>query len=70
METKEELHSFPFEETIGGTAHHYRITEPGQRYAIEKDGITVGEVERGKQWMQVSGDPLDNALLSRIYNCI
>jgi hypothetical protein len=43
MEQDEELHSFPYDATIGGTEHHYRITKmsnitASSRIASDRDG--------------------------------
>jgi hypothetical protein len=66
MEPGEELHSFPYDATIGGTEHHYRITQNEQHYGIEQDGVVIAEVTRADQWQQISGEQLSEHLLESI----
>jgi hypothetical protein len=66
MEPEEELHSFPYSETIDGVEHNYRITQNDNKYGIEKDGIVIAEVEHGENWKQLSGEPLFKELLNSI----
>lgn len=66
MESEEELHSFPFSETIEGVEHNYRITQNDEKYGIEKDGFVIAEVEHREQWQQLSGQPLTPQLLESI----
>jgi hypothetical protein len=70
MAENDELHSFPFEETINGQTHFYRIMELGPGYAVEKHGVFVAEVAHNDQWRQVAGKMLDQEVLSHIYDCI
>jgi hypothetical protein len=66
MESEEELHSFPYSETIDGVEHNYRITQNDEKYGIEKDGVNIAEVEHGDRWKQLSGEPLTRELLESI----
>jgi hypothetical protein len=66
MKPKEELHSFPYDATIGGKEHHYRITQNEENFGIEQDGVVIAEVALGVQWMQLSGEPLSKELLDSI----
>lgn len=66
MEPEEELYSFPYRETIGGVEHNYRITENGDRYGIEQDGMVIAEVAYDERWQQLSGKPLSQELLYSI----
>jgi hypothetical protein len=63
---KEELHSFPYSETVDGIEHNYRITENHDRYGIERDGLVIAEVSHDDQWQQLSGEPLSEHLLESI----
>jgi hypothetical protein len=62
MEPEEELHSFPYSETVEGVEHNYRITENGTHYGVERDGVVIAEVSHNDQWKQISGDPLSEEL--------
>jgi len=66
MEPYEELHSFPYNETIDGVEHNFRITENGNSYGIESDGIVIAEVSHDDQWQQISGNPLSEELKRNI----
>jgi hypothetical protein len=66
MEQEEELHSFPYNETINGIEHNYRITQNEEKYGIEKDGINIAEIEHGEHWKQLTGEPLKKQLLDSI----
>lgn len=66
MEPEEELHSFPYEATIDGQLHNYRITQDNEKYGIEQDGVVIAEVIHGEHWQQLSGEPLSKALLDSI----
>jgi hypothetical protein len=63
---EEELHSFPYDATIGGTDHHYRITQNHEKYGIEQDGVVIAEVVHGEQWEQLTAAPLGKELLHSI----
>ncbi|MES2275431.1 MAG: hypothetical protein V4592_05385 [Bacteroidota bacterium] len=67
MEPEEELHSFQFCQEVSGIEHDYRITEMGNHiFGIEKDGKVVAEITNETHWKQLSGKPLDSALLQKI----
>jgi hypothetical protein len=67
MEPEEELHSFPYDATIGGRGHHYRVTENQGIFGIEEDGVVIATIERkAGNWTQVSGEPLGKELLNSI----
>jgi hypothetical protein len=66
MEPEEELHSFPYDATISGKEHHYRITQNEKNFGIEQDGVVIAEVALGVQWEQLSGEPLSKELLDSI----
>lgn len=66
MEQEEELHSFPYEATIGGRKHAYRITQDNDKYGVEQDGLVIAEISHGEQWQQLSGKPLEKELLQSI----
>ena len=66
MEPEEELHSFPYDEMIDGIGHNYRITENGDRYGIEQDGVVIAEVAHDDLWKQLSGEPLAEKVLESI----
>jgi hypothetical protein len=66
MEPEEELHSFPYDATIGGKEHHYRITQNKENFGIEQDGVVIAEVALGVQWQQLSGEPLSKELLDSV----
>lgn len=67
MEPEEKLHSFPFCEEISGIEHAFRITEKNDHtFGLEKDGVVVAEVTNDCEWKQVSGAPLENALLQKV----
>jgi hypothetical protein len=66
MEQDEELHSFPYEATVGGRKHSYRITQNEQKYGIEQDGVVLAEVAHGDRWQQLTGEPLSKELLESI----
>jgi hypothetical protein len=66
MEQVEEMHSFPYSERFGGIEHNYRITENGNKYVIEQDGLIIAEVSHEDTWLQVSGEPMNTALLESI----
>ena len=66
MEPEEELHSFPYDEMIDGINHNYRITENGDRYGIEQDGVVIAEVAHDDLWKQLSGEPLPEKVLESI----
>ena len=70
MEPEDELNSFPYDATVGGTEHHYRITQNDGKYGIEQDGVVIAEVSYGDCWQQVAGKPLSNELLQSICNHI
>jgi hypothetical protein len=53
MEPDEELHSFPYAETIGGVEHNYRITKNDENHGIEKDGVVIAEIAHGEHWQQL-----------------
>jgi hypothetical protein len=60
------LNSFPYEATIGGKEHFYRITSHQDRYGIEQDGLVIAELAHGNGWQQISGKPLSKDLLQNI----
>ena len=62
----EELHSFPYEATIGGKTHFYRITQQHEKFGIEQDGVVIAEVAYTENWQQFSGKPLNKELLESI----
>jgi hypothetical protein len=66
MEPDEELHSFPYAETIGGVEHNYRITQNDENYGIEKDGVVIAEIAHGEHWQQLTGEPLTKDLMDSI----
>ncbi len=67
MEPDEQLHSFPYDATISGKEHHYRITEDAQRFGIEQDGVVTTTVEnKNGHWTQLSGEPISGELLESI----
>lgn len=67
MEPDEQLQSFPYDATIRGKEHHYRITEDEYRFGVEQDGIVIAVLEnRDGFWKQVSGPDLENDLLESI----
>jgi hypothetical protein len=66
MEPEEELNSFPYDATIGGREHHYRITQNDEQYGIEQDGKIIAEVAHSDRWQQISGKPLSKELLDSI----
>jgi hypothetical protein len=64
--TDDQLHSFPYEATIDGMEHHYRITQDDNKYGIEQDGILIAEIAHGEKWRQVSGKPLGTEFMDSI----
>lgn len=66
MEPEEQLHSFPYSETLDGVEHNYRITENGENYGIERDGVVIAELIHDSAWRQLSGEPLEQQLLDSI----
>lgn len=66
MEPEEELQSFPYDATIAGKEHHYRITQDEEKYGIEQDGVVIAEVAHDDDWRQLSGEPLSKELLDSI----
>lgn len=66
MEAEEELHSFPYDATIAGTEHHYRITQDHEKYGVEQDGVLIAEVAHNDDWQQISGKHLGKELLESI----
>lgn len=67
MEPEDELHSFQYCEEVSGAEHAYRITEnAGHIFGVEKDGVVVAELTNDCEWKQLSGAPLDKALLQKI----
>jgi hypothetical protein len=67
MEPEEELHSFQFCEEVSGLEHSYRITKTtAQVFGVEKDGVVIAELTNDGHWIQVSGAPLETALLQKI----
>ncbi|PMP65079.1 MAG: hypothetical protein C0191_04675 [Mucilaginibacter sp.] len=66
MKNKDILESFPYDETIGGKEHHYRITQNVASYGIEQDGVIIAEVAHDDLWKQLSGEPLAEELLESI----
>jgi hypothetical protein len=66
MEQEEELHSFPYEATVNGQDHYFRITQNDDKYGIEQDGVVIAEVEHGERWQQINGQPLSKELLESI----
>lgn len=67
---QEELHSFPYSETINGVEHNYRITENIEKYGVERDGIVIAELAHEEQWIQLSGQPLGKELIESICHYI
>ncbi|HTD99020.1 MAG TPA: hypothetical protein VK668_07015 [Mucilaginibacter sp.] len=63
---EQELHSFPYQASIGGKEHFYRITQQQEKYGIEQDGVVIAEVAHGDRWQQLSGEPLGKELLESI----
>jgi hypothetical protein len=70
MEPEEELHSFPYSEIVAGVEHNYRITENGNKFGVEKDGVVIAEVANDDRWQQLTGRPLSKDLLESICNHI
>lgn len=67
MDPKEELNSFPYEATVAGEEHHYRLTENEGAFGIEQDGVVIAKVENKEgHWTQLSGEPLSKELLHSI----
>ncbi|SEN02877.1 hypothetical protein SAMN05192574_102229 [Mucilaginibacter gossypiicola] len=67
MEPDEELHSFQFCQEVSGVEHDYRITEMANHvFGVEKDGVVIAEVTNDTNWKQLSGEPLEKALLHKI----
>jgi hypothetical protein len=67
MEQEEELHSFPYDATIDGAEHHYRLTQNETHYGIEQDGVVIATVQnRTGTWQQLSGEPPSRELLESI----
>ena len=66
MKSEEELHSFPYSEIVAGVEHNYRITENGNKFGVEKDGVVIAEMLGGDHWQQLSGEPLSKRLLESI----
>jgi hypothetical protein len=50
MEQEEELHSFPYSETVDGVQHNYRITQNVDKYGVEKDGVLIAELVHESRW--------------------
>ena len=70
MEQEDELHSFPYSETVDGVEHNYRITQNVDRYGIEKDGVVIAELSYNSGWKQLSGKKLSKELNDSICNHI
>lgn len=67
MEQDEKINSFPYEATVGGICHYYRITENEGAFGIEQDGLVIATVQNAAgQWQQVSGRPMSKELLDSI----
>jgi hypothetical protein len=66
MEPEEELHSFPYSETVAGVEHNYRITENGNKFDVEKDGVVIAEIAHADRWQQLTGRPLSKDVLESI----
>jgi len=66
MGQDEELKSFPYEATVGGHTHFYRITHALGSYGIEQDGVVVAELKNDGQWQQLSGEPLHPEVFASI----
>lgn len=60
------LDSFYFKQTVNAIEHDYRITNTGEKFEIEKDGILIAELTFNESWEQVSGTPLGEDLISAI----
>ncbi|MEZ2338766.1 hypothetical protein AB6735_24160 [Mucilaginibacter sp. RCC_168] len=60
------MHSFPYDATIDGIEHHFRITQNHSSYGIEQDGVVIGEVAHFDNWQQTTGEPLSKKLLDSI----
>lgn len=66
MGQDEKLKSFPYEATVGGHTHFYRITHDLGSYGIEQDGVVIAEVKNDGQWQQLSGEPLGPEVFASI----
>jgi hypothetical protein len=67
MEPADELNSFPYDATVSGKEHHYRITQNDENYGIEEDGIVIAMVgKKDNHWEQLSGDPISKELLDSL----
>jgi hypothetical protein len=53
MDLNDELNSFPYSETIDGAVHNYRVTENGNHFGIERDGVVITEVAHDDHWRQL-----------------
>lgn len=60
------LDSFYFKENIAGVEHDYRITNTGEKFEVEKDGVVIAEVRFYEAWEQLSGDKLPGNLFDAI----
>ncbi|WP_428330093.1 hypothetical protein [Mucilaginibacter sp.] len=70
MKPEEELHSFPYSETVDGVEHNYRITQNMDRYGVEKDGVVIAELSHDDGWKQLSGEKLSKERFESICNHI
>jgi len=67
VEQAELLETFTFSKFHGSQEHTYRITAHEHKYALEKDGIFVAELERYEfRWRQVAGKKLTDVLIHEI----
>lgn len=67
MGQEPELHSFPYDASISGAEHHYRITQNEEHYGIEQDGVIIGTVKNSAgKWQQLAGEALSRELLESI----
>lgn len=65
-EEEQEMHSFPYEATVDGKDHFYRITQQHEKYGVEQDGVVIAELAHEDGWRQLSGTALSKKLLESI----
>jgi hypothetical protein len=67
MDLQEQLQSFPFDATVNGTEHHYRITVNEHHFRIEQDGVMIATLQNKEgNWMQLSGTSFGKELLESL----
>ena len=62
----ENLESFYFKDTVGGTEHDYRLTCNNGQYEVENDGLLIATLAFFEDWKQVAGEPLPERVLTAI----